>query len=506
MAGNNNSLGRIFLSLIYLGLLFGGGGWVYYRIQHFEGIVVVGEGKAENLALQPIGQGNLFGASYRNLPFDVLPLLNPQVMRKVLDPQTHYNANDLPATLHLSKIEIRETGAPEEWIEAQFNGAQQRIPARKGETFRLGEEKGEVLGVAPWTGLIAHPQGSPLALVRVQDAETESHWSDKLFLKPKNWLYYKDCAVYFDWFPNETAARNAFPAQRPGTESARWGIEDNKRIHWLNSFNPGTGIQLDNGDDITLLGVKMDDTVPAILIQIKRTDNTASRIRILAGEIRNGIHFEYPAVKENVVYVHAWQDDAYAIQNYPAPADGKNSSALEPTAKSQQKMDAPVQVVQTLQKALPVDTAGDPVYEARVRLGETEYELREGQRVALNDAVNALQYKRMPPPTSLRYHLNASFALTPKQESFTLRDDESHRLGNWYLRLHPDIKPAPGTIVLLAERGLGGPTKYLGLTLFILGTLGWVFARFLKSAPHPRNHTIEDKLDALLEEEGDDEK
>jgi len=491
---DSKNIARVFSSLLYLGLLFGGGGWAYYRIQHFEGIFVVAENKAENIVLRPGGEGNPFGASYRNLPFDVIPILQPSVVRKVLDPLTHYDAAELPAALQLAKIEVKENGPREEWIELDNGAEKKRIPAVSGETFTLGKSQGEVIGVKPWIGLVAHAQGSPLAVIRLNDTDAESPRSEKFILSPKSWLYHENYAVYFDFYPDETQAIAALPDIRPGIESARWGIQDNKRTHWLNSFSPGTGMGLDNGDEVTLLGEKMADAVPAILVQINRRDNTASRIRLVPGETQKGFTFEYPATKEHVVYVHSWRDDASVVrvlsQGFETPSDGGGF----------------VEVLQSLERAVPVDGTGDPVFCAILRLDEKEHELREGLRVALDGGIGAMQYMRMPPPVEVRYHFNASSSVDARPEIFTLRDGENFTFNAWNFRLHPDIKPAPGTVVLLASRGLNGPAQYAGIALFIFGALGWVLVRLIKPVKEKFEKVISEKLDELADQSEAQEK
>jgi len=498
---DNRSGARIFSSMLYLGLLFAGAGWVYYRIQHFEGIVVIGEGKAEHLAVQPAGSGGTFSANYRKMPIDVLPLADSGSLRKVLDPVANYDATELPFALGLTKIEVKDSGAAEEFIELQSDGETKRFPIKEVGDLALASISGSFQNIQPWVGLIAHPHGTPSALIRLNDPESEGGWSQKLFLEPQHWFFYKNNAVYFAWFPDEKQARDALPSVRPGIESARWGVEDGKRINWLNAFTKGTGMQLDNGNDITLLGAKLEEAVPVILVQIKRPDSTASRIRILAGEMRGGIHFEYPAVKENIIYLHAWQDNSSVMQVLSKSTNDANVPALAPLDTAENSNLKTVKIEQILAHAVPVDNSGDAIFAANVTLNGKPYELREGLRTTLDDGLSSAQYLRLPPPSTVRYHFNASSAKSAKQEAFTLADAETFNSEAWRFRLHPEIKPAPKTVVLLAERTFGGPAKYLGLAMFMFGAFGWVFIRFLKPGGGSRsNANVEDKLEDMLEE------
>ena len=261
------------MAFIYLGLIFAGAGYIYQRIQRFEGILIVNRGKAESIVVRPSEGGFSFTPMQRKLPPDVIPFDQPQTARS-LDAREHFDIAKLPFRIRLDDVETLDNPPPKNILEITEGGTKHTHELTPGMTLELTGQSVALREISPWAGLIRNPSGRPMAAISMRREETP--WTEAIFLESGAWRHIEpDIALRLRWFHKETDARQALSDTPPGIDEAQWGISGDGRMHWFRSFAPGTGLTLDDGTEFTLIAY--DETHPAIYVERRKHDEVDRR-------------------------------------------------------------------------------------------------------------------------------------------------------------------------------------------------------------------------------------
>ncbi len=469
---------RTFAGLVYLGILAVVVGTILGRITAFEGRVVVAKLHTESLALRP-HSGKMSYSLTRNMPLDVLPLDNPQAARALLDNKKAYDAAALGLRLRLDEVSVLAPPSERDVIEVTSAAAPAvTVDAHPGATVPLATGPCTIRSVEPWAGLVRDPSGRRMAAFSFQRKGT-TDWVQGLFAGAGEWTVLPpEMALRVDWVDSEEAAKTGLPPTRPGLDAARWSVAEKGRVHWFDTFTPGTGETLGDGTEYVLLGVSTDpERLPAITVGIKKAGSKARRVEVPANAAAplDGLRFEYPGAMPLLIVARAWRDGAAWLESFgPGRAFGpvrlEEGGEWEATPALRFRLD------QTMLQGLPVGLRGAPVWMAAVALGDSELlRLREGLAVRHGDT--SFRYRRLPQPPVVRYAFQVLSLSGKPIETFSLGPGEKHRVHEWLITQSGDNLRADQSAVLLVRRLPTSRYGLVGLLLTAGGAVGWMLTQ-----------------------------
>lgn len=487
---------RLLASLVYLGVVFVCAGYIYQRIQRFEGEICIEKGKVENVVVRPSGEGGGFASMQRNLALDVISFQDPEAARRHFDADKTYDVAELPFRLRLDDVVVLEERPPRDVLEVSFPGTKREYPAQEGASVGLDGDTGTIAGLRRWSGLVRNPKGQPMAVISLR--RPDEPWKERLFLNAGAWRSVdSSMAVYFGWFENEQQANDGLPSTLPGIESARWGVVEGPSTQWVNAFTPGTGVTLSNGTEVILLryeeahqeegGASGQSSAspnagprPAILLEIKRGEMREEGWVYANGASRDGtIRFEYPTRTETVLFVHAWRDGGAVFSVFhQGRYCGQKLLQENVVWAPMEGFACQIRLDQVMASALPVDENTGPVWELVIHVPSGDLHLREGESIRYRDG--HLAYRRLQAAPKVRYHMSILPDDKGQAKTVMLSPGSSLRYGDWRFSQASDNPDAASIAVLHAERTLGGYTKAVGALLFIVGSFGLVIVRFWK--------------------------
>ncbi len=468
---------RTFSGLVYLGILGVVAGTVLGRMTAFEGRVVVVPKRTESMALRPNAGGLSFSLT-RNMPLDVLPLDNPQAARSLLDNKKAYDAEALGLRLRLDEISVLGPVSERDVIEVTAAGATVAIDAHAGVDLPAASGPCTVRSVEPWAGLVREGSGRRMAALSFE-RKGAKEWTQGLFTEAGQWtMLPPEMALRLDWVDSEEAAKAGLFPVRPGLDAARWSVAETGRVHWFDSFTPGTAETLGDGTEYVLLGANAGpEKAPSITVGIRKAGH-ARRVEVPANAAQplDGVHFEYPGAMPLLVVARAWRDGAAWVESFgPGVAFGpvrlEEGGEWEATPALRFRLD------QVMLQGLPVGLQGAPVWMAAVSTEKGELlRLREGLSVRHGD--RSFCYRRVPRPPVVRYAFQALSLSGKPIEAFALGPGEKHRVQGWFFTQADDNMRADKSAVLVAKRLPVPRYGVFGLLFILVGAVGWMLAKF----------------------------
>lgn len=474
---------RLALSLAYLVILFAVAGTIYARMQAFEGEIYLGPGIPESVVVRTGGGAFPALGIERNMPAELIHFDNPSTVA-LMDENQVYDAAQLPFSLRLDAVETIALHPPRAVIAITSNGDTREWPAEAGVTIETGAGHFvRLLETRPWSGLVRTPHGNPMAMIDV--GVPDKGWVAGLFVSTEEWLYVQGgIGVRLRWFYSEPEARAALPTVVPGIESARWGVREGQRVHWFQSFAPGTGITLDDGAEVTLIATQEDAAGHVERIEVEITRGGSAKRHIVPARAEfstEGLRFENPVLLPFQAHLHAWKDGeviALAIYNgkLGEPAIVKEGETWRPGSAGSIQL----RLDQLMGRAVPLAVEDSEISEALLEIDGGVRNVREGEESALGDAI--LKYRRIPQAPDARHTLSAIYPGGDSPDIYTMGPGETLRIGDWKFSPSSEVPASEGGAVLHARRTLGGPVKMAGAVLFMLGSFGYVIVRYLRTA------------------------
>lgn len=469
---------RLCLALAYLGGLFLALGYVYQYVQYFEGELCVGKDHAENVAACPAGHGGIRPME-RDLPLELIPFKDANAARRHFDRDAAYDIAHLPFSLRLDDVVVLEQRPPREVLEVQRGKEKTEYPAKAGTALELDGESATVSELRHWAGLIRNAKGRPIISLSLRPPNEA--WAPHLFLETGQWRFMREeVAVRFMWFDNEPSAREQLPVTLPGLESARWGVREGEKTHWVSSFAPETSITISDGTEVTLLRMDMahEGGKPAILLRAKDKDAEETGWVNANGESRDGtIVFEYPTGCKTVVFVNAWRDGAALVSLFDSgkPAGQRLLQESEVWA-GDTAFPYELRLDQVMAGGLPVGESDTPIWEAVIKTREGDLAVREGESLACKGS--RVTFRRIPAPPRVRYQFSVLPGEGSKEWTASLSPGGTFRAGEWRFSQIGDNTAAASMAVLRVKRTLGGTGRLLGALMIAVGSLGWVWTRY----------------------------
>ena len=483
---------RTCAGFFYLGILAVVVGAVLGRITAFEGRVIVAKLRTESLALRPSAEGMSFSLT-RNMPLNVLPLDNPQAARSLFDSKKAYDATSLGLRLRLNEVNTLAPISERDVIEVTAgSGVTLTSDARPGVSLPLDVGVCTIRSVEPWAGLVRAPSGRRMAAFSFLRNQTKD-WVQGLFTEAGQWtMLPPEMALRLDWAESEDTAKAGLPPTRPGLDAARWSVAEKGRVHWFDSFTPGTGETLGDGTEYVLLAVNTGpEKPPSITVGVKKAGQ-ARRLVVPANAPapQEGLRFEYPAAMPLSIVARAWRDGAAWVQSF-GPDHAFGPVRLEEGGEWDATPDLRFRLDQVMLQGLPVGLRGAPVWMAAVSVGDGELlRLREG--LAVRHGESTLRYRRVPQPPVVRYAFQALSLSGKVLETFTLGPGEKHRVQDWLFAQADDNLNADKSAVLLAKRLPVSRYGTFGLLLIGVGAAGWMLAQLRRRSNRMPSIPVED--------------
>jgi len=468
----------MFAALFYLGALFSGAAWLANRHLAFDGLVAVAVGGRESLAVRPAGEGAGFTPSpHRGLSPDLLPFDNPAAARRLFPSSGRFDAEGLGFALELRRAEVMERLPDLEVIEARAAGTEPvEVPAKSGQSVPVPGGECTVVEVGPWAGIIPEPGGRPLAALSWRPAP-DAPWTQGVFLEEGRWTFLTpEAAFHLQWARDEAAAEAVLPEAPPGLDAARWGVRDVRRVHWFQSFEPGTACTVSDGAEYVLLQRPEDGAQTSVLRVGVRKGEEKRVLEIPANTAGadDPVLFEYPGALPVRVLVRPWREGAARVAAWRG-ADRLPSARMKEGDVLDLGGGAALRLDGAAPAAVPVGTSGSPVQAALVRT-HTGALLRLREGLLLRDEGVSWRYRRLPQPPRMRY------TLARGGTEHVLEPGGTVTLGPWTFAQTEDNLAAEKTALLRARRSWGGPLGQVAVALLVIGALGWA----VLSARRPR--------------------
>ena len=456
-------------------------GLVVFRTHGFEGVLIVAQGRSEHWVARPHEKDSLFSFAYRSLPAELIGFDNPRAVLNLLGKEESFDAEPLPFSLHLEKTEVLEKRTDTYILEVTYPGKQLRLEADIGLTVEIPEGVLKVQAQEPWAGLVRGSEGRPMAAIAFQD--TEGNWHPQVFASADESLHpLPGVMALLRRFPDESAARSAFPEKNEFDREMRWGIREGGRIHWFNSLAPGTGLTRSDGVEFTLvdsIASRRGETTH--LVVEKKTGAGSSREKIPANRPSEGQDILFERHDNDIVFLmHAWSDGRAWVAPYvsgkkqpetPLREGGSLDVRLDGQRKLCLRMD------HVLLNAVPVPEFKDGVKALVLETPKGVLRLREGMSRPVQET--RVAYRRQPQPPPVRYTLRAVFGGEEPPLEFTLQPQDKIRIGDWQF-FHDRENVHAATIAVLSARHTPGTAALYGaLILLGLSSAGMLFARFV---------------------------
>lgn len=487
------SNGRVILALIYLVALFGGAGWIYARMQRFEGELCLYVGQAEVLSARP-ARGSLdLAATYRGLPAEVLPWRNPDTARRFFGTGARFDAAPLPGALRLAQVEILDSPPPRDVLQIDDNGAHQEIPVVEGGACPWEGTTLTMKGLRPWTGLVRDPRGTPMAAIALKPDNAD--WSAPLLLQNGTWsLSGQTLAIRFD--RGEDSPPDHWPGDLSPETDARWGVRDGKAVQWSEGLHPGSGFTLRDGSEVEF--VRFDAARAAILLAHAH-GAAPEPVWVPVNEITQQAtyFFECPALCRTVIRLWGLGEGRVrAAMRESGQTDWQFQTLEAGQSWSPPQVPYRLRLDQAIDHAVPVPQTDPPVWALVLETPDGPLALREGELITWHD--RRLRFRRIPVPPVIRAHLEAHEPDGGRTEAFTLTAGESYRWRDWRFAVRPNPAEGQHSVIVEAHRTWGTLSRAFGLLLFAIGAFGLVLVRFLPwsrtVAPDPSVLPAQDNL------------
>ncbi|MCH8204847.1 MAG: hypothetical protein IID09_06755 [Candidatus Hydrogenedentes bacterium] len=350
-------------------------------------------------------------------------------------------------------------------------GEDESIRLFPGAEILLNDSIAIVSALRPFVGLWPDPRGIPMASVSIRLRDS---WAEDVMLRSDRWLNLEGgLTMRFLWCENEEEARRLVETGRPGIETARWGVHDEGRTHWFNSFIPGTGVQLADGRVVTLRG--LDGVEAAIEVDVLDHDDATSR-RIQANTEDLLIVFEYPSLEADLLLLYAWSDTEVLAAYLSRAGDSSHEMISIGRVWKPGVGEFAIRLERVSRAAVPVEAGQESIFEAVLELASSRVRVRQGEAVRLGDAL--LRYSRVPKESAAVYRVRLVGA-AGEEPYFLLEPDRPYTFstayGTFTLR-HEDLHFDAG--LTLRPVGIIVPLRLeLGIACMVLAMAGLALIR-----------------------------
>jgi len=457
MLFHRHSFGSVIYAVGLTGLLWMGAAVLFARIIRYEGVIPIQVGGSERLVLAPAGTGGMF-ASHRNMPLEVLPLLQPRVAATVLDTNRLWDARDLGFPLRVREAEILRRFPDRHLLEISRGQHRTRALIFPDARVALDDFAVTVRHVGPWVGLIRMPGGQPASAWSVRES-SDKPWKQGLFVRADAPSRAGDVILMFLPAADASAAQALLPETLPPDHRARWGVRQKGRTQWIETLQPGSGLTMPDGQEVTLVK-EISGNPPELIFGVqsprlpqKTETQTAPQYRVsLNGDpvdigAETKLIAEAPAAAAESVWAASWEDNEVLAAIY---REGRRIALehLTPGKILTLSNGWTLRFDQALRESVQAGTFEEPVLAAAVTLPDgSEIVLREGMTVSAGPC--HLRFIRETVPPEVCYTLVD--ASRKDAAPILLGPGNAVTLHGWKLSQYSDA-PDPERVALIRAR------------------------------------------------------
>lgn len=349
-----------------------------------------------------------------------------------------------PLSIHLVSLDIPPRTADGGQLILQTGDLESTTPVSVGRTAAISGTSYDVMAVRPWAGLLHRPPGMPMLNVAVKPPGGD--WIENVFV-PLG-------AAHI--LTQEIVVVVGRGSGRTLVSPARWGIVEDDRTHWFSSFVPGTGVELANGDVVTLL---MHQPSGRILVEID-AQGSKSEIWVDANRHQPGGQIRY----EDPRFV-AYRIEIEVDENGPATVsivEGDLERWSRPVEIGlilvDEESGLSVRIDQHEREALALFAAESPWFEVVLSAAGHVLRIREGEAVRMGETTVSFEAFGNPQP--------ARALITIGGTDVPFVADTVHEVDGW--RFDGMRALSPSEIALAAARtGRRLPLR-VGLTMLLI--------------------------------------
>lgn len=426
-----------------------------------------------------------FRSQSRFIPFETPGISNGSPREAAVRAKTAIVPREIAGgngwTLELERTEpALERGAWDR-LRISVSGDERTIDLTPGAAIDVGGKNYRVSVVRTWRGLLPTQDGRPGASVSMFHGD-EPVVENLLVVEGQRVKIERGPTLTLQWHPDAETCRRAAAAPGMDEQSARWGVADDGRVHWFESFVPGTGVTLDDGTVVLLErflprgdSAAGADKEPVLIVRWGAGDD-AERIRVAGASDEPPILAQYPGQDRLEFCLHAYTAGrAWTVLGSPedraGPVELESGERWQPDGAAYG-----LRLEQVLPSAAPVTEANSPFFEAVLESGEDRLRVRQGEAVRAGDAL--LRYMRQPDYASTAFRMRVDGG-SGRSDAFVLYPHERHSFkleGATWLLHHGDVRPGEGLVLRRRAEGVRW-FRLAGLVLFVAGLVAVMMRR-----------------------------
>lgn len=324
-----------------------------------------------------------------------------------------------------------------------------------GSSVAIGDDEFEILAIRPWAGLVHRPPGTPMVNLAVKPSE--GAWLENLFVERGRWRIVT------------TSVAIGFGATE--SDGARWGVVEGERMHWFNSFVPGTGVELDDGTIVTLLAHR-----PSARILVELAIGDAKSNQWFAANVQQDdarIRYEDPGAVPFRIELGAADDPPFIVSLLEGDLELWTRDAVLGAIIHDAETGLSLRIDQYERDGLPLFASESPWLELVLHSEDRVLRLREGEVVRIG--AESVSFEAIVDPQRYR----ASFEIDGVDVAFD--SNTVYKANGWRIELlnptGPMAVPISPTAVTLRADYTGRANLFrVGLiVLFVLGALAYLF-------------------------------
>jgi hypothetical protein len=335
-----------------------------------------------------------------------------------------------------------------------------------GELIVVGDMEFLVETVRPWVGIL--PDAGGRALISISIAVEDGEWVENMILAGNGVILVGGYRFRLELLNGRTV--DAFMESREDRESqGRWGVREGDWIHWFDSLLPGSGVELDDGTNYTLLEFREayetpEGVVPAIAVRVEAEGVSGRRI-VTTDTEDDSIRFEYGSGNE--VWFVVSRDRVINVIVLESGERGEYRTVEIGETWRLEEASMSVRIEQYSSAGVAIDLDQTPFREAVLVSEGKRVRVRQGEAVRVGDAL--LRYQRKTALGAGEYEVALNDSM---DEGIRLRERGEVILeidGVRYRMRHADVEMDRGvTLYPISELRFGRLVGFIALGIAAL--------------------------------------
>ncbi len=437
----------------------GTSGLVYTWHQTFTGDIRIQTETAEAVAIALPSEAQApWKARVERMLGKHIPFAAPSNASGWIDENQYYDVAALPFAIAITKGKTITPHALQGTLSIKTPAGVQRVNAAPGTGFRIGAQRFTIENVRPWRGLVAAPGNPPMAALTVAVGGTELP-TDSVVVPNGAWVRLADrTALHFAWVDSPGAAEQSLSDSTAKGDLARWGVAEGDTTEWLSSFQPGSGLAMEDGSSVTL--IRRNDNHPGVdgptsAIEVAIDRHGISEHRWIAlNEVPQDcpVRFEDLTRLPLILHVAAWEPGKAQVRL------SRNGEWIADAhlAKGETWSSPDSSLTVRLDEVLPSATAIGPdestLYEVVAHSPDRQLRVPEHGAVTCDGAT--IRFEPAVTPSKVRFSIAVYEPGGKPPVTVTLDPDDELQIAGWDITQHPTRLTSDKSAVLQLRRAV----------------------------------------------------